>query len=210
MRPQSNLLVLTWWVNDAQPCLWSLQTFLRAGFRNKDLIPVKHTLCAAIEEHISVSGAIFLRLSALDGNGRNCTTALILYVGPATNRFHLSRDALIQLSITNPSFPQLGGSTLQQSAINNQKHLCECPKCTKPPSRLNSLPFDCTPTKNEKIYKWLLQRFSTSTFNQCSHQHLQGWQSVKYLFMSTRILYHMQYIHQHLYRCSGKNLLKHS
>ena len=139
----------------------------RAGFKNKDLIPVKHTSFAANKEHIP---AILLHLCSLGGNRRNCTAAVIVYVRPATNRFYLSRDPLIQLSITNPNLPQLDGSTLQQSAINSQKHLCEYPECTKPPSCPKSLPFGCIPTNNEKLYKWILERFSTSAFNQCSHQ----------------------------------------
>ena len=34
----------------AQSCLWSLDDFYRCGFKDSDLLPVKRTMVAAIEE----------------------------------------------------------------------------------------------------------------------------------------------------------------
>ena len=141
---------------DAQSCLWGLQNFLRADFKNKELIPMKHTLFAANKEQISVS-------------------AVMEYVSSPTNRFYFSWDVLIQLSVVNPNFPHLGGAILQQPAINNQKEgIAWVSRMYKFPPRPKSLPIDSTPNNNEKMCKWLLEHFQTSVFNNCLHQQPLG------------------------------------
>jgi len=165
----------------AQSCLWGRNDFLQHGFSKSDLIPVKHTLYAANRERISVDGAILLRLTGTTNNGDTCTAAVMTYVSPSANQFYLSRDALIQLNVISKDFPRVGAAIREESVDGGAKHViaslehsCECPARTLPPQRPSELPFPCIQENNEKMRGWLLDRFSTSTFNQCTHQQLPG------------------------------------
>lgn len=173
----------------AQSCLWGLSDFLRCGFKESDLIPVKHSLYAANKEKIDVLGAILIRLSGTDVDGELRSAAIMVYVSPRTHRFYLSKEALIQLDVIPRDFPRIGSATencgISESAvfgdqINGQSETdanlapCGCPKRTLPPPRPQNLPFACTEGNIPKMREWLLQQYSSSTFNQCKHQQLPG------------------------------------
>ncbi|XP_066936345.1 uncharacterized protein [Clytia hemisphaerica] len=137
----------------AQSCLWDLQNFLKCGFKETDLIPVRHKLLAANKEKIPVVGAILLRLSG--------------------NSFSWNYDALIQLKVIPKDFPCVGAATTVENA-SIETHQCDCPKRTTTPPRPDELPFECCPENNQKMKDWLIERYSTSTFNKCTHQTLPG------------------------------------
>ena len=155
----------------AQSCLWSRRDFYRCGFQLSDLIPIKHTMFAANREKIDIDGAIFIRLSGTDHHGNTHTAPVMVYVSPSTERFYLSRDALILLGVISKDFPQVG-STMENGTIDHQSGSCECPTRVLPPKAPAALPFPCIPENNSKMKEWLLQRFSSSTFNRCPHQKL--------------------------------------
>ena len=157
----------------AQSCLWGLSDFLRCGFSMNDLIPVKHTLYAANKEKIEVSGAIFLRLQGTDSAGQTRTAAVMTYVSPSTQRFFLSREALIQLGVIAKDFPRVGSAD-EECTIENDTAPCGCSVRTSPPPRPEDLPFTPTVENIPQMHEWLLQRYSSSTFNQCKHQPLPG------------------------------------
>ena len=158
----------------AQSCLWGMKNFLQTGFTESDLIPVKHSLYAANKEKIQVSGAILLRLSGTEANGRNCSAAVMTYISPSTNRFYLSREALVQLDVISSNFELGATQQLQQSVITKETKICGCPNRELPPPRPEKLPFESTPSNNEKMRNWLIDYYSTSTFYQCTHQLLPG------------------------------------
>ena len=136
------------------------------------MIPVKHTIYAANREEIRVEGAIFLRLSGETTEGTLRTAAVLVYISPSTNRFYLSREALIQLDVISTDLPRIGAATEIYSITATQYALCGCPARRKPPLRSKELPFTCTPQNSKKMEQWLLERFASSTFNQCTHQLL--------------------------------------
>ena len=54
---------------------------------------------------------------------------------------------------------------------------CSCPIRTVVPDLPKDLPFECIPENNERMEKWLLQYFASSTFNTCPHcplPHMTG------------------------------------
>ena len=55
---------------------------------------------------------------------------------------------------------------------NDDTTTCECPQRTTVPIRPQSLPFPALPENNELMRKWLLDRYSSSTFNTCPHRPL--------------------------------------
>ena len=94
----------------AQSCLWSRRDFYRCGFQLSDLIPIKRTMFAANREKIDIDGAIFIRLSGTDHHGNTHTAPVMVYVSPSTERFYLSRDALILPGVISKNFPQVGST----------------------------------------------------------------------------------------------------
>ena len=158
----------------AMSCLWGLNGFLRAGFTKADLIPVKQSLDAANKEVIPISGAIFLRLSGFSSTGERHTAAVMTYISPSSDKFYLSEDALLQLNVISPAFPEVGGALHQSAIQGSQLNHCDCKKRVKSPSRPDKLPFECVPSNNDKMRRWLINYFSASTFNQCTHQELPG------------------------------------
>ena len=169
----------------AQSCLWSRQDFLQCGFSMKDLIPVQHEMKAANTESIAIDGAIFVRLSGRSRNGRKAEAAVMVYISPEAKSFFLSKDAMIQLCIVSHDFPQIGaadnhvpschaiGTNDVHSVPPNHKLAeCGCPVREAPPGKPDILPFSCKPENRNKMKEWLLDRYSSSTFNKCPHQPL--------------------------------------
>ena len=173
----------------AQSCLWSKQTFLRSGFSERDLIPVRHQMKAANTAPIRVDGAIIIRLSGTTKHGDHVEAAVITYISPDAEHFYLSRDAMIQLGIIDKDFPQLGAThnshthnpvTLTHNMsvlaeISDSKTVyadCGCLKREMPPAKPDKLPFECVLENVDKMKTWLLTQYSSSTFNKCPHQKL--------------------------------------
>ena len=174
----------------AQSCLWSKREFLRCGFNSEDLIPVRHTMKAANTDLIKIDGAIFLRLSGRTTNGNPVEAAAIVYISPDARSFYISQDVMTQLGIIPYDFPQLG-TTLPvptesecQAVYSNKPKTpscddnsplladCGCLKRQLPPRRPSELPFPCNSENAGRMKKWLLNRYSASTFNKCPHQIL--------------------------------------
>ena len=112
----------------------------------------------------------------------------MVYISPDARSFFLSKDAMIQLGIIAPSFPQIGSAAMPLKASVNSAELnqprtrqyeetsmdadCGCPRRCLPPGKPKRLPFECSPENSGKMKKWLLDRYASSTFNQCPHQLL--------------------------------------
>ena len=158
----------------AQSCLWSRDKFLQCSFHTSDLIPVKRTMRAANREKIQIDGEILIRLSGTDNVGRTHTAPVMAYVSPDTQKFYLSREALIQLGIISKDFPQIGATMEACAATKQELAACGCPNRMLPPERPPTLPFHCTADNNTRMKEWLIDTFSASTFNKCLHQKLPG------------------------------------
>ena len=165
----------------AQSCLWGLQEFLCCGFSRSDLILVKHIIYAANCEEINVEGAMLLCLSGKSETGISQTAAAMVYVSPSTNRFYLPKEALIQLGISL-DFLQIDAATETSSIDATLFASCGCPASTTPPPHSNILLFTCSLENNELMEQWLLERFASLTFNQCTHQPLPGMTSLAISF----------------------------
>ena len=136
-------------------------------------MPVKHTLYAANKAEIMVSGAILLRLHGVNADGETKTAAVMTYVSPSTQRFYLSRDALIQLGVISKDFPRIGSAD-GECAVDSSSAPCGCPVRSLPPDRPSALPFPPIQENISEMRQWLIERYSASTFNQCNHQLLPG------------------------------------
>ena len=173
----------------AQSCLWSKKEFLKAGFTEKDLIPVSLSLKAANKSSIEISGAILVRVEVeIKKEKHRCAT--MVYVSPSCEGFYLSLEAMLDLNLLqtlthdgpiNAACKVTTEATTDADAQTPKapKHPtmssdepCACPVRAPPPSRPDKLPFPATPENNDKMEKWLLESFASSTFNKCPRQHL--------------------------------------
>ena len=168
----------------AQSPLWGRKDFLRCGFKMSDLIPVDRTMLAANREAIDIDGAILIRVSGKDQNGKIHVAPIMAYVSPATENFYLSREALIKLGVISKNFPQIGENcSIKESDAataatteKNSKGLAPCGHFSRslPPIRPDNLPYEPTEENIPKMKEWLLHRYASSTFNKCKHQQLKG------------------------------------
>ena len=166
--------------------LWGRSSFLKCGFKMNDLIPVQRTMLAANREAIAIDGAILIRVSGKDRAGRIHTAPVMAYVSPATEKFYLSREALIQLGVISKNFPQIGENCTDDSATEvdaaaiapeeNNEDIAPCGHFTRtlPPGRPEKLPFEPTTGNVPKMKEWLLRRYEASVLNKCKHQQLKG------------------------------------
>merc|ERR1711954_220606 len=105
---------------------------------------------------------------------------VMVYVSPDVQGFYMSRQSLEQLKVISHNFPLPGemasqGQCASVSSVKESENIaadCGCLKRRQPPSRPDSLPMDTTPENISAIKKWLINRFSSSTFNKCTHQPL--------------------------------------
>lgn len=155
----------------AQSCLWGLSSFLQCGFNQSDLLPVKRSMVAANREKIDIVGAMFVELCGNDDKGQMHTANVMVYVSPSTSKFYLSRDALIKLAIIGNDFPRIGAA-MEACTVIEKENTCGCVPRTLPPGRPDRLPFPCVPENNHRMKEWLLEQYSSSTFNKCTHQLL--------------------------------------
>ena len=169
----------------AQSCLCSRKQYLNSGFSMKDLIPVTHNMKAANSAQIYIEGAFLIRLSGKATNNKICEATVMVYVSVHAHSFFLSKEAMVQLGIITSSFPQIGSidhnivSTepknvvmcIEDASISGRAE-CGCPRRKPPPGPPKKLPFTCSPENVEHMKLWLLDRYKSSTFNQCPHQLL--------------------------------------
>ena len=170
----------------AQSSVWSRDEFLDYGFKMDDLIPTTHTVKAANNKPMIVDGMIIVRLRGKPHKTLNAEAAVMVYICPGVKDFFLSKDAMIQLGIIPSTFPRIektrtivagqGGGDIQPkvklASCDPRRAECGCLKHTAPPSLPDKLPFECTRKNRERMEQWLIDRYGSSTFNQCPHQPL--------------------------------------
>ena len=138
---------------------------------------------SADNHNIPILGAVILRLSGKDQSGNERTTRQIVYVTDSTDKLFLSREACVDLGIIPTQFPVVGEvpmvdcsmSSSANSASSSQDVIpldCTCPKRTKPPPLPTSLSCPATEENVTKLKQYLLDHYSSSTFNTCEHQPL--------------------------------------
>ena len=150
-----------------QSCLTSLQVIQRLGLTKHDLIPVTMHMYAANNHNIKILGAVILRLTGPSKSGKTLETRQIVYVTNDSTTFPTIGEAADQLSTTNPSV-----ETPNPALHNQTDDPCNCPRRQLPPPKPTHPPFPATPANRQRLEKWLLDYYASSTFNTCTHQPL--------------------------------------
>ena len=135
----------------------------------EDLIPVTIKMQTANNDKIHIMGATILRLSGKSRKGEEHFTRQIVYVTDSTDKLFLSRKACVDLGSIPNTFPTKAGpadhisavdKNRNASALNGQSHL----QCLHP--------YHIQPQNREKLQQYLLDYYSSSTFNTCEYQAL--------------------------------------
>ena len=158
-----------------------LNTIAKLGLSRQSILPVTTQMKSADSSNITLLGAIFIELSGKSPSGGVITTKQMVYISPNTEAFYLSRKGCEDLGLISNRFPTIGDTTLNigasvtshQPSGNQEEKLaeCGCPKRTLPPP-ITKPPFALTDDNREKIEKFLIDHYKSSTFNMCTHQEL--------------------------------------
>ena len=109
----------------------------------------------------------------------------MVYVSPSASGFFLSLEVMVDLCLINRSsvfFPSELNPTSHDAAmslrdhvisnVDTSEHVCSCPVRDGTPPRPDVLPYPTAVENIPKMKEWLLDRFSSSTFNTCTRQPL--------------------------------------
>ena len=155
-----------------------LRTALAMGVAKSDIVPVKLTMRGAISEDMGVEGGIFTEIATVDAAGTPRSTKQMVYTSNKVGKAFLCREALIALGVIPQDFPAAPVSwptEMVASVENSSKLKCPCPKrCENPPPVPQQLPpgLPATDENVPALKQWLLDYYSSSTFNTCEHQPL--------------------------------------
>ena len=160
-----------------QSCLAGTALLTKLGLDRRHLLPVNMKMTAANRGAIDIIGALALRISGTSPSKTTLETHQMVYYTSSTDRMFLSKQASIALWMIPPSFPTIGGTitpntTKDAVPSNSQTQNCGCPHRQCPPPPPTSLPIGATEEKRECLEKWLLDYYSSSSFNVCQHQPL--------------------------------------
>ena len=169
--------------------LWLLSDFLFCGLKCDLLHPVRLGFSTANRSPISIEGVFFTEITA-GSSGSIKTCRSMIYVSSSLKGMYLLYDTMLNLGILPTSFPEAApiyqpvtdhGPTINVVRVATEgcnavpkscDNACSCPQRSTTPKRPTSLPFPCTPDNNELMKTWLLERYSSSTFNMCPHRTL--------------------------------------
>ena len=158
-----------------QSSLIGLKVMYKLGLKKSCLVPVKGKMSAINGEGINILGAVFLRLEGTDtSTGQSVQTAVMAHATESTDRFYISRQAMRELGIIPHDFPKIHAPPINAASSNTELAIapCGCPKHQLPPKRPGSLPYEPVEKNVDAMKLWLLDFFSSSTFNRCPHQRL--------------------------------------
>ena len=167
----------------AQTNIWGLREYLKAGLNEGMLQEPSIKVSAVNQIKLNIIGGFVAEIEGDDCNGDIVSCRAMVQVSDSVSGFYISQDTLISLGVIDESFPTVGScpsvsigtmstelTDMPTSACELQ--VCECPQRAAVPSRPNKLPFEPIPANNDKMSKWLLDFFKSSTFNTCPHRPL--------------------------------------
>ena len=158
-----------------QSCLSGTNLLQKLGIHSSNLVPVRMKMKAANNQSINILGALPLRITGQSPAGSEVSTRQLVYFTNDNSPLFLSKQACTALGIISLSFPTIGESTTASrnaAAESSITRDCQCPRREIPPPPPKTLPYPPTLENCDKLEKWLLDYYKTSTFNVCEHQTL--------------------------------------
>ena len=183
--------------------VWGRKNFERAGFNVNELKPTNVKIRAANGQNMNVLGTLYALFEGKSVKNEIVQCIDNVFITDDVNDFFLSNKTMQMLYIVDENFPTIGyckqndideiyDSELNVNKVNeiyldlrslssgcpnpNGENVpCACPMRTPVPGRPNALPFPATPENIDRMRGWLVNRFSSSTFNTCPHRALYNW-----------------------------------
>ena len=155
----------------ASHCIISERVWKNMGCDSGLLSPTSLTLGAANGTDINVLGGAMIDVSVLDSPGNSTTTAAAVCAGTGEEMF-LSKAVLMKLGIVHEKFPEVLSEKVSIAAVSDES--CPCTARTTAPPPPSAPPVPLTEANRERLQDFLLQYYSSSTFNNCTHQALPG------------------------------------
>ena len=99
------------------------------GYRTKDVMPVSLSMRGAIKEDLGVEGGIILKVSVKNDSGQSRSCKQLVYLSKRMTKAFLCREALEQLGILSPNFPEINGDNVYHTSSETLADpQCNCPK----------------------------------------------------------------------------------
>lgn len=158
-----------------QSCLISYKLLRQLGVFKQHLMPVSTQMTTATSGTIDIMGCVVMRIHGTSKHGKLLETRQVVYVTENSNKLFLSQEACKDLGLISENFPAVGESLDNPSGVAaaNDLHTCDCPKRAPPPPKPSELPFAATNENRHLLENYLLDYYSSSAFNTCTHQPLQ-------------------------------------
>ena len=152
----------------ASRCVISEQVWLALGGRKELLSPSTVRLEAANNTSITVLGEARVNI-VVEDSPTNSTAATAVICSDTQESMFLSKKVLQELKVVHADFPRVLDSV---SSITTGK--CPCKPRVTAPAPPTKPPMALTENNREPLEKFLLDYYSASTFNNCTHQELPG------------------------------------
>ncbi len=159
-----------------QSCIIPMDTALSMGYKVNDIMPVTLSMRGAIKEDLGVEGGIIVNISVKDNSGKAVSCRQLVYLSRKMSKAFLCREALEQLGIIPPNFPDIRVDKAFSSSMEPPAEpVCKCPKRPQEaPPLPKSLPPGLSATEKDvpALKEWLLNYYGSTAFNVCEHQPL--------------------------------------
>ena len=153
-----------------QTCTAGSDILKRLDVKTNELLNTKHNILGITDSSLNVIGALTVEIKF-----RGAISRQLLYIASNIQGVYLSETALKDLGVLPQDFPN--GSPSQTAAAsvpvdNNDEGKCKCLPREGAPERPSCMPIPPTRENRGKLKQWLIDAFSNSAFNTCSHQTL--------------------------------------
>merc|ERR1712115_452583 len=176
----------------AQLVVIGLSHLYGMGLSKKDLVPVNMKIKAGNSGGLKLLGGVFLKISGYSSSGKRWQTRQMAYCAEGCNRLFLSKQACVELGILEQSFPKIGRfddaevNCIKETGVDEDvstprvfsgkcepyvdmdgEEVYSCPRRVlppEPPSRQN-VNIEFTEENSEKLKEWIIDYYSSSTFN---------------------------------------------
>ena len=148
-----------------------------------ELIPLSHGVSAANNMGLGLLGGAFVTFKGKNQQGIVSETRQLCYVASNIEGVYLSKSACVELGLIHSKFPAIGAfghqkttDFIETNLDNKDYKVYKCSYndyiCTLYSPIPSKLPFPAVAANREKLKQWIIDRYSSSAFNQCEHQRL--------------------------------------
>ena len=142
------------------------------GLPEKILMDTRHRIVGVTDTSLDIIGVLLMRIRLKDKE-----SCQMVYISNSRSDMYLSETCLQALGIIPESFPEPQPSKTatcksETLKIDDEKKGCKCIPRSNAPRKPDRIPYTPSRENVPKLKQWLLENFSASAFNRCTHQEL--------------------------------------